>query len=212
MLFRSSITIVKPTVRVEGLNNTNNSLLTTDYPRPIAVDANGDFILAAAGYSQEFTQSSINTISYSTKTGNQYAYPSTTWVTINGLSQTVTIPTDGNYMIVFKCFFTADPASFSEASGGQGSFRLKVDGTAYNETFISSTAVYTPSYTLFGLGTEGSIVKVLKLTKGSHTIVCEGRPWFGLNADSITFGINTTAYVGSGGVSAGNCVLTITNL
>jgi hypothetical protein len=211
----STQNVISPTVRIEGLNATNNSLASSEYPRPVAVDANGDIVLASNSYNVSFTQTAVNTISDTASSSGWYYY-SRLFSTITGLNQTISIPTDGYYLVVYKCFFASGPnVTSNQSSAGQGSYRIVVDGVAHEESYISSTSVFitAPSSTYFyGLGQQGTITKVMKFTKGNHTILCQGRGWASLNADTVSFGINTSAYVGSGGASAAYCTLSVTSL
>jgi hypothetical protein len=118
---------------------------------------------------------------------------------VSGLS--ISIPRTGTYTIIARAYFASEGTNSSDNSGAQGSFKLVVDGTSYEESYLTSLGIYNfdDDYTLWGLGTQGMIVKTLFLTVGSHTISLQGRTWSGTNCNSGSWGIETSGYVNSGG-------------
>jgi hypothetical protein len=124
----------------------------------------------------------------------------------------VVVPRTAAYTIYAKGYFASELFSTASSnSGAQGSYKLVVDGTSYEETYLASVGIYnaSASYHFYGLGAHGNIVKVLNLTAGTHTISVQGRTWFGTNCTAGSWGIATSGYVNSGGADAGKCKLTI---
>ena len=128
---------------------------------------------------------------------------------VSGLS--VSFPRSGTYTLIARAYFASDNTNTSDNSGAQGSFKLVVDGTSYEESYLASLGIYNAddSFTFWGLGTQGMIVKTMTVTAGSHTISIQGRTWSGTNCPDASWGIDTTGYVNSGGVQAAWCKLTI---
>jgi hypothetical protein len=132
---------------------------------------------------------------------------------IPGLSAlTITVPRTATYIINVKTYFTTAIATTATSnSGGDGSFKLIVDGTSYEESFLSSVGIYNANggVNLYGLGSQGTISKVLTLTAGNHTISIQGRTWFLTNCASSSWGTPTSGYANSAGIEAGKCKLTV---
>jgi hypothetical protein len=132
---------------------------------------------------------------------------------ITGLgSLSVTIPRTGLYTITALAYFASGNYIISSAnSGAQGSFRLVVDGSNYNESYLASVGIYDNdnSFHFYGLGTQGTIIKMLYLTAGTHTISVQGRTWAGTNCSQGIWGVPTSGYWNSGGADVGKCTLNI---
>jgi hypothetical protein len=124
---------------------------------------------------------------------------------LGGLS--VTIPRAGTYTITLRGYFSGGPAvAAGSDSGAQGSFKLTVDGTDYEESYLASVSLNNVTGVK---GTQGTIIKILTLTAGPHTFSMQARTWFGANCNTATWGITTSGYTGSGSVNAAWCKLVI---
>lgn len=127
-------------------------------------------------------------------------------------SLSVTVPRTAAYTITARGYFASGIyTTITSNSGAQGSFKLVVDGTSYDESYLASAGFYNAAgnYNFYGLGAQGTIVKTLTLTAGAHTISIQGRTWFGTNCTVGTWGILTSGYVNSNGADAGKCKLTV---
>ena len=127
-------------------------------------------------------------------------------------SLSVTVPRTAVYIITARGYFASGIyTTLTSNSGAQGSFKLVVDGTSYDESYLASAGFYNAAgnYNFYGLGAQGTIMKALTLTAGTHTISIQGRTWFGTNCTVGTWGISTSGYVNSNGVDAGKCKLTV---
>jgi hypothetical protein len=121
----------------------------------------------------------------------------------------ITVPRTGTYTITARGYFARGSITSSGAnSGAQGSFKLIVDGTSYEESYLASIGVDNlPGNNV--IGTQGTIIKILMLSAGSHTLSIQARSWFGTNCTTATWGVNTSGYTGSSGVNAGWCKLVV---
>lgn len=127
-------------------------------------------------------------------------------------SLSVVVPRTAAYTITARGYFASGIyTTVTSNSGAQGSFKLVVDGTSYDESYLASAGFYNAAgnYNFYGLGAQGTIVKILTLTAGAHTISIQGRTWFGTNCTVGTWGILTSGYVNSNGADAGKCKLTV---
>jgi hypothetical protein len=122
---------------------------------------------------------------------------------------TISVPRTGSYTITARGYFARGSITTAGSnSGAQGSFKLIVDGTSYEESYLASVGVDN----LTGnnvIGTQGTIIKILNLTAGSHTMSIQGRSWFGTNCTNATWGVTTSGYSGSGSVNAAWCKLVV---
>jgi hypothetical protein len=152
-------------------------------------------------FTQEALQTSILTQSFGSSFTN---IPG-----VSGLS--INFPRTGTYTIIARAYFASDFTTLSDNSGAQGSFKILIDGTSYEESYLTSVGIHNSAagFTLYGLGTQGMIIKTISLTAGVHTISMQGRTWSGTNCTGGTWGIDTTGYVNSNGVEAALCKLTI---
>ena len=160
------------------------------------------FCNSAVAYTYEATQTAILSQSFGSAFAN-----------IPGVgSLTVTVPRTGTYTITARGYFASGTASSSTYNlGAQGSFKLVVDGTSYEESYLASVGVYNSSgSTNFSpVCTQGTIVKILTLTAGSHTMSIQGRSWFGTNCTTASWGVSTTSFSGSGSTDAAWCKLVV---
>ena len=160
------------------------------------------FCNSAVAYTYEATQTAILSQSFGSAFAN-----------IPGVgSLTVTVPRTGTYTITARGYFASGTASSSTSNlGAQGSFKLVVDGTSYEESYLASVGVYNSSgSTNFSpVCTQGTIVKILTLTAGSHTMSIQGRSWFGTNCTTASWGVSTTSFSGSGSTDAAWCKLVV---
>ncbi len=160
------------------------------------------FCNSAVAYTYEATQTAILSQSFSSAFAN-----------IPGVgSLTVTVPRTGTYTITARGYFASGTATSSTSNlGAQGSFKLVVDGTSYEESYLASVGVYNSSgSTNFSpVCTQGTIVKILTLTAGSHTMSIQGRSWFGTNCTTASWGVSTASFSGSGSTDAAWCKLVV---
>ena len=130
----------------------------------------------------------------------------------SGSPISITVPRTSAYLIIARGYFASGyPSTTSYNSGAQGSFKLVVDGTSYDESYLSSTGIIYDNNSVFvGLGSQGVINKIVNLTAGTHTISIQGRTWAVYNCTQATWGIQTSGiYAGANGVNAGWCKLTV---
>ena len=160
------------------------------------------FCNSAVAYTYEATQTAILSQSFGSAFAN-----------IPGVgSLTVTVPRTGTYTITARGYFASGTASSSTSNlGAQGSFKLVVDGTSYEESYLASVGVYNSSGSInfSPVCTQGTIVKILTLTAGSHTMSIQGRSWFGTNCTTASWGVSTTSFSGSGSTDAAWCKLVV---
>jgi hypothetical protein len=126
---------------------------------------------------------------------------------VSGL--TINVPRAATYTIIARGYFASQVTSGSGGSGAQGSYKLVVDGTSYEESYLASLGIDANGFGFWGLGTQGMIIKTLYLTSGNHTISLQGRTWSGTNCAGGTWGIDTSPYLNSSGVEAAWCKLTV---
>jgi hypothetical protein len=129
---------------------------------------------------------------------------------LGGLS--INFPRTGKYFITVRSYFASGARSVTGYnSGAKGSFRLVIDGTNYEESFLGSEGIQDTynGFNFWGLGTQGTATKLINLSAGTHTISIQGRSWFGTNCNFATWGIDTSGYVNSNGVQSAWCKLTI---
>jgi hypothetical protein len=129
---------------------------------------------------------------------------------VGGLS--IAIPRTGTYTIIARAYFAnGRTSSGGNNAGAQGSFKIVVDGTSYEESFLASLGIYNADdgFNFWGLGTQGMIIKTLSINAGTHTISMQGRAWSGTNCPDASWGIDTSVYVNSGGADVAWCKLTI---
>ena len=161
---------------------------------------------SATPFVQEATQTTF--LTQSTTLG-----ASSVFADIPGISPvTITVPRATTYTITVKAYMASNaPTNGTSNSGIQGSFKLIIDGTSYEESYMSSVGVYNAAggFNLYGLGGQNTAFKVITLSAGTHTIGVQGRMWAGTNCTSGTWGIPTSTYVNSFGADAGKCKLII---
>jgi hypothetical protein len=158
--------------------------------------------LSSTPFTSETLQTSVLTQSFG-GSGSAFA-------DIPGLGGvSITVPRTGTYTITARGYFARGTISVSGSnSGAQGSFKLIVDGTSYEESYLASVGVDNLSGNNM-IGTQGSIVKILTLSAGTHTVSVQGRSWFGTNCTNATWGVTTSGLSGSGSVNSAWCKLVV---
>lgn len=149
------------------------------------------------------------------------------YVTLPGLTQTVTVPYSGTYQIVVNGYYsTGSPinttitettstnsANYNNTNhnhtvteyqdgASQGSIRVTINGIAIKEKYITSVSKSFQGQSFYSLGQNATIIANVTLEAGgTYTFRVQGREWARYNCNLGYFGRNTNVYVGANGVS-----------